>query len=165
MSANIEAKKQVCAEIEEKIKASKSVVFVSYKGLSVAEDTELRSAFRKQEVEYKVLKNTLIKKAFDAMGIKDFDNDLNGPTAVAFAKDETSAAKILVDATKKYADKITLKSAYVDGAYVDANGIKALSAIPSKPELYAMLAGTLNNMIASLAIAIKAVADKQGEQP
>jgi large subunit ribosomal protein L10 len=97
------------------------------------------------------------------MGIKDFDNDLNGPTAVAFAKDETSAAKILVDATKKYADKITLKSAYVDGAYVDANGIKALSAIPSKPELYAMLAGTLNNMIASLAIAIKAVADKQGE--
>lgn len=163
MSANIEAKKQVCAEIEEKIKASKSVVFVSYKGLSVAEDTELRSAFRKQEVEYKVLKNTLIKKAFDAMGIKDFDNDLNGPTAVAFAKDETSAAKILVDATKKYADKITLKSAYVDGAYVDANGIKALSAIPSKPELYAMLAGTLNNMIASLAIAIKAVADKQGE--
>jgi large subunit ribosomal protein L10 len=163
MSANIEAKKQVCAEIEEKIKASKSVVFVSYKGLSVAEDTELRSAFRKQDVEYKVLKNTLIKKAFDAMGIKDFDNDLNGPTAVAFAKDETSAAKILVDATKKYADKITLKSAYVDGAYVDANGIKALSAIPSKPELYAMLAGTLNNMIASLAIAIKAVADKQGE--
>jgi large subunit ribosomal protein L10 len=138
-------------------------VFVSYKGLSVAEDTELRSAFRKQDVEYKVLKNTLIKKAFDAMGIKDFDNDLNGPTAVAFAKDETSAAKILVDATKKYADKITLKSAYVDGAYVDANGIKALSAIPSKPELYAMLAGTLNNMIASLAIAIKAVADKQGE--
>jgi len=163
MSANIEAKKQVCAEIEEKIKASKSVVFVSYKGLTVAEDTELRSAFRKQDVEYKVLKNTLIKKAFDAMGVKDFDNDLNGPTAVAFAKDETSAAKILVDATKKYADKITLKSAYVDGAYVDANGIKALSAIPSKPELYAMLAGTLNNMIASLAIAIKAVADKQGE--
>ncbi len=163
MSANIEAKKQVCAEIEEKIKASKSVVFVSYKGLSVAEDTELRNAFRKQEVEYKVLKNTLIKKAFGAMGVTDFDNDLNGPTAVAFAKDETSAAKILVDATKKYADKITLKSAYVDGAYVDANGIKALSAIPSKPELYAMLAGTLNNMIASLAIAIKAVADKQGE--
>ncbi len=163
MSANIEAKKQVCAEIEEKIKASKSVVFVSYKGLTVAEDTELRGAFRKQDVEYKVLKNTLIKKAFDAMGVKDFDNDLNGPTAVAFAKDETSAAKILVDATKKYADKITLKSAYVDGAYVDANGIKALSAIPSKPELYAMLAGTLNNMIASLAIAIKAVADKQGE--
>lgn len=163
MSANIEAKKQLVEEIAEKIKASKSVVLVTYKGLTVAEDTALRGEFRKQDVEYKVLKNTLVRKAFDGMDVKDFDNDLNGPTAVAFAKDETSACKILVDAAKKYTDKISMKSGYVDGAYVDAKGLAALAAIPSKTDLYSMLAGTLSGFIRSLAVAVKAVADKEAE--
>lgn len=163
MSANLEAKKQVVEEISEKIKASKSVVLVSYNGLTVAEDTELRNEFRKQEVEYKVLKNTLVRKAFDNMNVKDFDADLNGPTAVAFAKDETSACKILVAASKKYTDKIALKSGYVDGAYTDVKGLTALAAIPSKQELYSMLAGTLSGFVRSLAVAVKAVADKKAE--
>lgn len=163
MSANLEAKKQVVEEISEKIKASKSVVLVSYNGLSVAEDTELRNEFRKQEVEYKVLKNTLVRKAFEGMGVKDFDADLNGPTAVAFAKDETSACKILVAAQKKYTDKIALKSGYVDGAYTDVKGLTALAAIPSKQELYSILAGTLSGFVRGLAVAVKAVADKKAE--
>lgn len=163
MSANKEAKKQVVEEIAEKIKGAKSVVFVSYKGLSVAEDTELRNEFRKQDVEYKVLKNTLIKKAFEGMDVTEFHNDLNGPTAVAFAKDETSACKILVDAAKKYTDKITLKSGYVDGVYTDVNGLKALASIPSKQELYSILAGTLSGFIRGLACAVKAVADQKAE--
>lgn len=160
MSANIEAKKQVVEEIVNKIKDAKSVILVSYKGLTVAEDTELRNEFRKQEVEYKVLKNTLVKKAFGALNVSDFDNDLNGPTAVAFAKDETSACKIIAEASKKYTDKISAKSGYVDGAYVDQKGINALATIPSKPELYSMLAGTLSGFIRSLAVALNAVAEK-----
>ena len=163
MSANLEAKKQQCVEIAEKIKAAKSVILVSYKGMTVAEDTELRNEFRKQEVEYKVLKNTLVRKAFNGMDITDFDEALNGPTAIAFGKDESSAAKIVVEASKKYADKIVVKSGYIDGAYVDENGVKAFAAIPSKPELYAMLAGTLNGFVAGLARAIKAVADNKAE--
>jgi len=162
MSANIEAKKQVVEEISEKIKSSKSVVLVHYAGLSVAEDTALRHEFRKQDVEYKVYKNTLVRKAFDGLNVKDFDADLNGPTAVAFAKDETTACKILVDA-KKYTDKISMKSGYVDGAYVDVKGLSALAAIPSKTELYSMLAGTLSGFVRSLAVALKAVADKKAE--
>lgn len=163
MSANVEAKKKIVEEITEKIKSSKSVVLVTYKGLSVAEDTALRGEFRKQDVEYKVLKNTLVRKAFDGLGVKDFDNDLNGPTAVAFAKDETGACKIIVDAAKKYTDKIAMKSGYVDGAYVDAKGLGALAAIPTKQELYAILAGTLSGFVRGLAVAVKAVADQKAE--
>ena len=95
MSANLEAKKQVVEEIKQKIQNSKSVVFVDYKGLTVAEVSDLRNKVRAAGVEYKVYKNTLVRKAFDGMEVKDFDADLNGPTAVAFAEDETSACKIL----------------------------------------------------------------------
>ena len=158
MSANIEAKKQVVEEIAEKIKTSKSVVLVHYAG-----DTALRHEFRKQDVDYKVYKNTLVRKAFDSLNVKDFDADLNGPTAVAFSKDETVACKILTDAAKKYTDKISMKSGYVDGAYVDVKGLSALAAIPSKTELYSILAGTLSGFVRGLAVALKAVADKKAE--
>ena len=163
MSANVEAKKVQCTEIVEKIKSAKSVILVSYKGMTVAEDTELRNEFRKQEVEYKVLKNTIVRKAFESMDITDFNETLNGPTAFAFGKDESSAAKIVVEASKKYQDKIVVKSGYIDGNYVDVDGVKAFAAIPSKPELYAMLAGTLNGFVSGLARAIKAVADNKAE--
>lgn len=159
MSANVEAKKQVVEEIKGKIEAAKSIVLINYSGLTVAEDTEFRTAFRKANVEYKVLKNTLVRKAFNELGITSFDADLNGPTAIAFGTDETASSKVVVEGVKKY-NKMAVKSAYVDGAYVDAKGVEALSAIPSKEELYAKCAGALQSIIAGLAIAVKAVAEK-----
>ena len=161
MSANLEIKKQVVEDIKAKIQGAKSVVFIDYKGLTVAEDTEFRSEFRKADCEYKVLKNTLVRKAFNELGVNDFDADLNGPTAVAFGKDETSASKVVVDACKKFNDKISVKSAYVDGSYVDANGVKVFASIPSREVLLAKMLGSLQSPIAGLAIALKAVADKQ----
>ena len=124
MSANLEAKKQVVEEIKTKIQNSKSVIFVDYKGLTVAEVSQLRNKFREAGVEYKVYKNTLVRKAMNDLGVTAFDNDLNGPTATAFSPDETAAAKIFAEAVKAMPEKIIPKSAYVDGAYVDANGIK-----------------------------------------
>ena len=159
MSANVEAKKQVVEEIKGKISSAKSIVLVNYSGLTVAEDTEFRTAFRKAGVEYKVLKNTLVRKAFNELGINDFDADLNGPTAIAFGSDETASSKVVVEGIKKY-NKMEVKSAYVDGAYVDVKGVNALATIPSKEELYAKCAGALQSIIAGLAIAIKAVAEK-----
>lgn len=151
MSANFEAKKVVVAEITEKIKASKSVVFVDYKGLTVAEVSELRNKCREAGCEYKVYKNTLVRKAFNDLGYKDFDEDLNGPTAIAFGSDETAAAKLMVAAAKSYDKKIILKSGFVDNAYVDKNGVNALATLPSKEELLAKLLGTLQAPIANLA--------------
>lgn len=172
MSANFEAKKVVVAEITEKIKASKSVVFVDYNGLTVAEVSALRNKCREAGCEYKVYKNTLVRKAFNELGFKDFDADLNGPTAIAFGKDETGAAKIMAAAAKDYEKKITLKSAFVDNAYVDKNGVKALATMPSKEELLAKLlgslqapvanlAGVLSNMLAALPRALNAVAEQK----
>lgn len=160
MSANFEAKKVVVEEIKEKIQNSKSVVFVKFNGLTVAEDTELRREFRKNNVEYKVLKNTLIRRAFNDMGITDFDEDLNGPTSVAFGLDETGASKVIIDAAKKYQDKVAVKSAYFEEKRLDANGVKALAAIPSKQQLYGMLASALLGVPRALAIALNQVAEK-----
>ena len=174
MSANLEAKKQVVEDIKERIQNSKSVVFVKFEGLTVAQDTELRREFRKNNVEYKVLKNTLIKRAFNDLGVTDFDDDLNGPTSVAFGADETGAAKVIIEAVKKYDNKVTVKSAYVDGGKVDENGVKALAAMPSKEELIAKMLGSLQAPISnfvgvlsamprSLVIALNAVAEKKAQ--
>ena len=163
MSANLEAKKQVVESIKAKISDSKSVVLVNYKGLTVAEDTELRNEFRKANVEYKVLKNTRIRRAFNELGVDSFDADLNGTTAVAFGSDETGASKIVIDNAKKYDNKLVAKSAYVNGAYVDKKGVEALASIPSKDALYSMLAGTLSGFVRGLAVALNRVAEKMGE--
>ena len=143
MSANFEAKKVVVQEITDKIKASKSVVFVDYNKLTVKEVSELRSKCKKAGCEYKVYKNTLVRKAFNDLGFNDFDADLNGPTAVAFGSDETCAAKVMVEASKDLQDKIVLKSAFVDNAYVDKNGVKALASMPSREELVAKMLGSM----------------------
>ena len=100
MSANFEAKKAVVEEIKEKISASKSVVLAKYDRLTVAEVTALRGKFRDAQCEYKVYKNTLVRKAFDELGVTAFDNDLNGATAFVFCPDETSGCSIIAKAVK-----------------------------------------------------------------
>ncbi len=159
MSANLEAKKQIVEDIKAKISESKSVVLVDYKGLTVAEDTALRNDFRKAGCHYKVLKNTLVRKAFNELGVTSFDADLNGTTAIAFGEDETGASKVVADNAAKFDNKLSAKSAYVNGAYVDKAGVAELAKIPSKEALY----GTLQNLIGRLAVALNRVAEKSAE--
>lgn len=151
MSANFEAKKVVVEEIVNKIKASKSVVFVDYNKLTVAEVSAIRQKCKKANCEYKVYKNTLVRKAFNELGYNQFDADLNGPTAIAFGADETAAAKVMVEAAKDYNEKIVLKSAFVDNSYVDKSGVKALASMPSKEELIAKMLGSMQAPIANFA--------------
>ncbi len=164
MSANLEAKKEVVEEIKAKIGASKSVVLTHYDRLTVAEVTMLRNKFRAASCEYKVYKNTLVRKAFDELGVTQFDADLNGATAFIFCPDETSGCSIIAKAVKEtpvLADKIVPKSAYVNGAYVDAEGVKKLAAIPSREVLIAKMLGCLQSPIANLAFVLKAIADQK----
>ena len=172
MAKNLENKKEKVEEIKAKIQQAKSVVIVSYNGISVAEDTELRRAFRKENVEYKVLKNTLVRRAFNDLGVTSFDEDLNGTTSICFGEDEVSAAKIVEEFSKKFADRLSAKSAYVDGAYVDKAGVKNLASMPSKPELIAKMlgsmqapitnfAGVLSGIIRKVVIALNAVSEKK----
>ena len=174
MSANRDAKVQLVQDIKEKIQNAKSVVLVKFSGLTVAEDTELRREFRKNNVEYKVLKNTLIRRAFNDLGVTDFDDDLNGPTSVAFGADETAASKVIVEAAKKYQDKVSVKSAYVDGGKVDVKGVQELAAMPSKEELIAKMLGSmqapltnfvgvLTAMPRGLVVALNAIAEQKAQ--
>ena len=161
MSSNLENKKQVVSELTEKIKNSKSVVFVDYKGLTAAEVTELRCSFRKANVEYKVLKNTLVRKAFNELGVSDFDSDLNGTTATVFCADETSGASIFAKAVKEnpaLADKIAAKAAYLDNRYLGKEEVKALSAIPSKEVLIAKMLGCLQSSISKFVYVLDSIA-------
>lgn len=172
MSANFEAKKVVVQEITEKIKASKSVILVDYNKLTVAEVSALRNKCKQAGCEYKVYKNTLVRKALNDLGHSDFDSDLNGPTAVAFGSDETSAAKVMQTAAKDYEGKIVIKSAFVDNAYVDKAGVKALASMPSREELIAKMlgsmqapmsnfAGVLNNLVAGIVRVLGAIAEQK----
>lgn len=157
MSANFEAKKQVVEEIKAKIQDAKSVVLVKFSGLTVAEDTDFRREFRKNNVEYKVYKNTLVKRAFNDLGVTAFDDDLNGSTSVAFGSDETGASKVVMDAVKKYDQKVIVKSAFVEGNRVDEAGVKALASMPTKEELIAKMLGSLQSPITKFAGVLSAI--------
>ena len=172
MSANLEAKKLVVEEITSKIKASKSVVFVDYNKLTVAEVSELRNKCREAGCEYKVYKNTLVRKAFNDMGYNQFDEALNGPTAIAFSADEVTAAKLMTKAAKDYEGKIVLKCAFSDNAYVDKKGVEALATMPSREELVAKMlgsmqaplanfAGVLNNLVSGIVRVLARVAENK----
>ncbi|MBE5753058.1 MAG: 50S ribosomal protein L10 [Clostridiales bacterium] len=150
MSANIEAKKQIVEEIKAKITSSKSVVLADYNKLTVMEVTALRNKFKEANCEYKVYKNTLVRRAFNELGVTDFDNDLNGTTAMVFSADETSGAAIFAKATKEnpaLAEKVLPKSAYLDNKYLDKAGVKELSAIPSKEVLIAKMLGCFQSSL------------------
>ena len=164
MSENLEAKKVVVEEIKAKINASKSVVLTKYDRLTVAESTALRRKFQDAKCEYKVYKNTLVRKAFNELGVEGFDGDLNGATAFVFCPDETSGCSIIAKSVKEnpaLAEKLVPKSAYVSGAYVDAEGVKKLAAIPSREVLIAKMLGCLQAPIANFAYVLKAIAEQK----
>ncbi len=161
MSANIEAKKQIVEEIKGKIQNSKSIVLADYNKLTVLEVTALRNKFKEVNCEYKVYKNTLVRKAFNELGITDFDNDLNGTTATVFCADETSGAAVFARETKAnpaLVEKIVPKCAYVEQKYLDKAGVKALAAIPSKETLIAKMLGCFQSSLSKFVGVLDAIA-------
>lgn len=150
MSANLEAKKLVVEEIKEKFSKAKTIAFVDYRGITVAEDTALRKKFRQNGCDYKVYKNRLMLKALSDLGIECSQNYFEGTTAVAIGyDDEVAPAKIISDFIKN-TNKMAIKFGILNGVSVDAHNIEALAKLPSKEELIAKLLGTLNNTASSL---------------
>ena len=161
MSANLEAKKTAVEEIKNLISNSKSIVLVDYKGISVSQDTALRKELRANNVTYKVIKNTLFKKACEQLGITGFDVALNGTTAFAFGvDDETVAPRMIKKAMKDYS-ALQIKAGYYNGAAIDEKEVVALASIPSKEQLVAQLLYVLNAPVSSLARAFKAIAENE----
>ena len=157
MNANRAAKREIVDGIKDKIQRASSFVIIDYKGLTVAEDTQLRNEFRKAEVEYKVLKNTLVKIALNELGYTDFDKALNGPTAIAFSYgDAIAPAKVAVSNIKKL-NKMQVKCGMLDKKFVDEATVQALSKVPSKETLLAMLLSVLQAPVRGLAVELNEI--------
>ena len=165
MSKNLEIKKTVVAGIKEKLDKAQSVVLVDYRGLTVAEDTELRNQLRKAGVEYAVLKNTMINLAVKDMNLDDLKPHLEGPTAVAFGfEDAVAPAKILSEFAKKN-KKISIKCGVCDGAYLDEAGVQALANTPGREVLIAKIMGSMMSSVSKFVYALEAIRKKQaGEE-
>jgi len=161
MSEARELRAKQIEEIKEKIQNSNGFILVGYKGISVADDVALRAKLREANVDYKVLKNRLVNKALEELGIEGFAKDLEQPTAVAFANGEiTAAAKVFKD-TMGTVSSLQIKSGYMDSAYITADTVNALASIPSKEVLIAQLLGMLQSPISGLARALQQVAEKK----
>jgi len=156
----IAQKQEEVKEILDKVKRSKGLVLVDYRGLTVAEVTEMRNEMRKNDIEYRVLKNRLVLRAFREAGYDSFDKALEGPTAVAFGySDPVAPARILMQSAKD--GKPALKAGIVEGRALDTAGIEAVAKIPPKEVLIAQLLGMLTMPLRGLAVALDQIAKKQ----
>ena len=149
-------KQKLVTEIETRLKEAKSVIFLDYKGITVAEVTKLRNKFREGGVKYGVYKNTLVKRALNNLGITGLDAKLTGTLSVAFSnKDEISAAKIVQ--AEKFKDKMNMKFGLIGTEILDEAGVKSLATMPSKEQLVAQLLGLLQSGARGIASVVNAV--------
>ena len=157
----LEQKKQVVETLAQKLQSAQAGVLVKYEGITVAQDTELRAALRKAGVEYTVMKNTLTGRACEIAGLGEMKEHLSGMTAIAISQDDPLApAKII----KTFADKIQtfeIKAGFVDGGVIDASGVEALAATPSKEVLIAKMLGSLMSPLYGLAYVLQGKIDKE----
>ena len=160
--AKVELKKPVVEEISNSIKDAASVVLVNYKGINVDQDTRMRKELREAGVVYKVYKNTMMNFAFKGTDFEGLAPYLEGPSACAISKDDATAPARVLCKFAKTTDKLEIKGGVVDGVVYDANGIKAISAIPSREELLSKLLGSLQSPITNMARVLNQIAEQGG---
>ena len=155
----LESKKQIVADMIEKLKTAQAGVLVDYCGLTVEEDTDLRNKLRAAGVEYKVVKNTLTRFAAKEVGFDELDAVLNGPTSLAVSYDDPVApAKVIADFAKDN-EKLEIKSGFLDGKVISLEEINQLAKTPSKDVLIAKIMGSLNSPISALTRTLQAIVD------
>ncbi len=161
--AKVELKQPIISEIKGYADKAASAILVDYRGLTVEEDTTLRKALREAGVVYKVYKNTYLKMAFEGSDFAQLNNDLEGPSAIAFGIDDATApARIIAEFAKK-CDKIQFKAGVVEGKYYDEKGVQVIATIPSREVLISKLLGSLQSPITNFARVLKQIAEKNGE--
>ena len=163
-NAKVLSEKQAIVEaLAERIKNASAGVFVDYKGITVAEDTALRTELRRDEVNYTVVKNTLTRKALDKLGMEGLDSILNGTTSLATAENDPIAPfRIISDYSKKLGDRFNIKAAFMDGQILSESEIAEISELPSKDALYAKVLGTMIAPITGLAVCLGQILEQKG---
>jgi large subunit ribosomal protein L10 len=160
--AKVELKQPIVQAIADDVNGAAGLVLVDYRGLTVAEDTELRKQLREAGIIYKVCKNTMMKRAFEGTDFAGLAPYLEGPSAMAVSKDDATAAARILCKFAKTADKLEVKAGVVEGSVYDQAGVKALSEIPSREELLSKLLGSIQSPIANFARVIKQIAENGG---
>ena len=163
----LENKKAIVDALSEKIQNSTSAVFVDYKGITVAQDTALRNQFREANVEYAVVKNTLTRFAANKAGYSQFDELLNGTTAMACTTgDPIAPARIVCEFAKKNKNVLSIKGGLVEGSVLTAEQLNSFGELPSKDALIAQVLGTFLAPISSLAFVLDQIRiQKEGPAP
>ena len=162
--AKVELKQPIVQAIAEDVKGAASVVLVDYRGLTVAQDTELRKQLREAGILYKVCKNTMMKRAFEGTEFAGLDEHLEGPSALAISKDDATAPARILCKFAKDAKALELKAGVVEGEVYDAAALTELSKIPSREELLSKLLGSLQSPITNLARVLNQIAEQGGAE-
>ena len=155
----LETKAAQVAETVELLKATQTGIIVDYRGLNVAEDTELRNKLREANVKYFVIKNRILKRAVEEIGMEGLDEVLHGPTAIAISSEDAVApAKVISDFAKSN-EKLEIKGGFMDGSVMSLDEVKKLAATPSFETLIAKMMGSLQSPISGLARLLATIAD------
>ena len=156
-------KQAIVAQLTEQIQKAQAGVIVDYKGITVEEDTALRKECRENDIHYAVVKNTLLRFAFNNTGLEELDPLLNGTTALALCdEDVVTPARVMSDYAKKLQDKFEIKGGFMEGKVVSMDTVNALASIPALPVLQAQVLGTMLAPISALACVLKQIAEKDG---
>lgn len=160
--AKVELKQPVVQEISENMKGAQAVVVVDYRGLTVAEDTQLRKTLRDAGVTYKVYKNTLVRRAIEGTEFESLKDVLEGPNAFAISATDATAPARVISKFAKNAPKLEIRAGVIEGDFYDEAGMKAIAEIPSREELLSRLLGSMQSPITNLARVLNQIAEKGG---
>ena len=164
MSAEaIKAKSALVEEIAAKLKGAQSAVVVEYRGLSVAEMTELRNNLRAEDVELKVYKNSLVQRATVATEYEGLNAELTGPNAIALGNSDAVAPAREIAKFAKDHEALVIKAAVVEGKLLTVDEVKEISKLPNREGMYSMLLGMLQAPVSKFARVVKAVAEAKPE--
>ncbi len=162
MAITRQKKEEIVAKVSDITKAAKTLVFAQFKGLTVAEQNEMRKAFRTTRVGYTVAKKSLVRRALDAAKYEGEIPTLEGEVAVAYGEDELAPARELAVFVKKFGEHLAFAGGVFGGRYVDKAEITSIAAIPGLDTLRAMFAQVINSPRKRFAVVLSQVAEKQG---
>ena len=162
MSLNRSEKEAVISEVTELSAKAQTLVMAEYRGITVAQMTELRNQARSNGVTLSVLKNTLARRAVAGSSFESAAEQMTGPLIYGFSEDAVAAAKVVADFAKTN-DKLVIRGGVYDGKALDANGVKQLASTPTKEVLLSQLCGLLMSPVSRTARVLAALAEKKGE--
>ncbi len=145
-----EAKRETIAALREELANARTLIVSEYRGLNVKELAEIRRALRKQDVNYRIVKNRLMRIAAEDSVGSALNPLLTGPTAIAFGNDEAGTAKAVLDATRPYARVVRITGGVLGGRFIGADDVTKLAALPSRDILLARLAGVMQAPVSTL---------------